>query len=88
MKEINNELIEKIEEILIPEVEEYLEDMNKIVASNDNTLEDDNAIADLKTFLDELINVKKAIVEDTLSVEEMQEVKVKIDELIEQSKEH
>jgi len=88
MKEINNELIEKIEEMLIPEVEEYLEDMNKIVASNDNTPEDDNAIADLKTFLDELINVKKAIVEDTLSVEEMQEVKVKIDELIEQSKEH
>lgn len=88
MKEINTELIEKIEEMLIPEVEEYLEDMNKIIASNDNTAEDDNTIEDLKTFLNELLNVKKALEQETLSDEEVLEVKAKIDELIAQSKEH
>ena len=88
MKEINTELIEKIEEMMIPEIEEYLEDMNKIVASNDNTPEDDNTIEDLNTFLNELLNVKKALEEDKLSDEEVLGVKSKIDELIKQSKEH
>jgi len=88
MKEINKELIEKIDELLIPEVKEYLDDMNKIVLSNDNTPEDDNTIEDLKMFLNELLNVKKALEEKTLSDEEVIEVKSKIDELIEQSKEH
>lgn len=88
MKEISKELIEQIEEMLIPEIEEYIEDMNKIVASNDNTSEDANTIEDLKTFLSELLNVKKALEENTLSEEEVLEVKSRIDELIEQSKEH
>ena len=88
MKEISKELIEKIEKMMIPEIEEYLEDMNKIVASNDNTPEDDNTIVDLQTFLNELLNVKKALEENTLSEEEVLEVKSKIDELIDQSKEH
>lgn len=88
MNEINKELIEKLEEMMIPEIEEYLEDMNKIVLSNDNTPEDDNTIEDLNTFLNELLNVKKALEEGTLNEEEVLEVKSKIDELIEQSKEH
>ena len=62
--------------------------MNKIVLSNDNTTEDDNTIEDLNTFLNELLNVKKALEEGTLNEEEVLEVKSKIDELIEQSKEH
>ena len=88
MKEINKELIEKIEEMIIPEVEEYLEDMNKVVASNENTPEDDNAIKDLKTFLNELFNVKKALEEETLTNEQVLEVKAKIDDLIKESKGH
>ena len=88
MQNINKELIEKIEEMIIPEIEEYLEDMNKIVASKDNTPEDDNTIEDLNTFLNELLNVKKALEEDTLSEEEVLEVKSRIDDLLEQSKEH
>jgi hypothetical protein len=88
MKKIYKELIEKIEEMVIPEIEEYLADMNKIVASNDNTPEDDNTIEDLKTFLNEILNVKKALEEESLSDDEVQEVKFKIDELIEQSKDH
>jgi hypothetical protein len=88
MKELNTELIEKIEDILMPEIEMYLKDMNKIVASNSNTPEDDNTIEDLKTFLNELLNVKKALEEENLSEEEVLLVKSKIDNLIEQSKEH
>ncbi len=74
--------------MMIPEIEEYLEDMNKIVASKDNTPEDDNTIEDLNTFLNELLNVKKALEDDTLSEEEVLEVKSRIDDLLEQSKEH
>ena len=88
MREINEELIEKIDKVIIPEIEEYLEDMYKIVSSNDNTPEDDDAIIDLEAFLNELLNVKKALEDNTLKEENVMEVKAKIDELIEENKKH
>lgn len=74
--------------MIIPEVEQYLKDMSIIVEANDNTEDDDATIEVLNTFLSELLDVKKALEEDSLSEKELLAIQTKINDLVERSKEH
>lgn len=88
MSQIKEDLKAVVEKTVIPEVEEYLEDLNKLIEKDEASDEDMQAIRDLESFLVELQNVVLAINEEKMNDEEASEIYQRVLDLIEQSKEH
>lgn len=86
MSQIKVDLKAVVEQTVIPEVEEYLEDLNKLIENNEASEDDMEAIRDLESFLVELENVVLAINEEKMNDEEAQEIYQRVLDLIEQSK--
>lgn len=88
MTEIKQNLKDVIETTMIPEVEEYLEDLNKLIEKEEATEDDMDAIRDMESFLVELENVLLAIKEEKLDDEKASEIYQRILTLIEESQAH
>lgn len=86
MTEIKQNLKDILEVTMIPEVEDYLEDLNKLIEESKATDDDMEAIRDMESFLVELHNIILVIEEDKLNDEEANEVYQNIMNMIEESK--
>ncbi len=64
MEEIKDKLKDLVENVMIPEVEEYLEDLHKLLETNSQTEDDLLAIKEMESFLVELQNVLAVIEEN------------------------
>lgn len=88
MSQIKEDLKAVVENTVIPEVEEYLEELNKLIEKNEASNDDMETIRDLESFLVELQNVVLAINEEKMDDEEASIIYERVLDLIEQSKEH
>lgn len=88
MSEIKNLLKEIVAETMIPEVEEYLNELHKLLEENKASDDDMLAIREMESFLVELENILLAIKEEKIDDTQAKEVYEKLLKLIEESKEH
>lgn len=74
MEEIKDKLKDLVENVMIPEVEEYLEDLHKLLETNSQTEDDLLAIKEMESFLVELQNVLAVIEENKTPDSEYQRI--------------
>ena len=74
MTEIKEKLKDVVENVMIPEVEDYLEDLYKLLESNSQTEDDKEAIDEMESFLVELQNVLAVIEENKTEDSEYQRI--------------
>lgn len=87
MSKIKDELKEIVEVTMIPEVEDYLEDLFKVLEKNEATDDDMDAIKEMESFLVELQNIVEAINTNQIDDDQASEVYEKIQQLLEDSQE-
>ena len=88
MSNVKKELLEIVEQTVIPEVEDYLEDLYKLIKTNEAKEDDMDIIRDLESFLVELENIVLAINKDKMNDKEASEIYQRILNFIEESKKH
>jgi hypothetical protein len=66
MQNIKEDLKDLVQDTMIPEVENYLEDLLKLLETNSQTPDDILAIEEMESFLVELQNVLAVIEEDKM----------------------
>ena len=74
MQNIKEDLKDLVENTMIPEVENYLEDLFKLLETNSQTPDDVLAIEEMESFLVELQNVLAVIEEDKMPDSEYQRI--------------
>ena len=74
MQEIKERLKDLVENVMIPEVEDYLEDLYKLLETNSQTQDDKEAIDEMESFLVELQNVLAVIEENKMPDSEYQRI--------------
>ncbi|MBU0925235.1 hypothetical protein KKG81_10145 [bacterium] len=74
MQNIKEELQDLVQNTMIPEVENYLEDLLKLLETNSQTPDDMLAIEEMESFLVELQNVLAVIEEDKMPDSEYQRI--------------
>ena len=74
MTEIKEKLKDVVENVMIPEVEDYLEDLYKLLETNSQTQDDKEAIDEMESFLVELQNVLAVIEENKTEDSEYQRI--------------
>ena len=74
MQNIKEDLKDLVENTMIPEVENYLEDLHKILETNSQTPDDMLAIEEMESFLVELQNVLAVIEENKMPDSEYQRI--------------
>ena len=85
MSEIKEKLKEVVEVTMIPEVEEYIADLHKLIENNEATEDNVNEVKEMESFLVELQNIVLAVEEDKIDDEQATEVYENILNLIEES---
>jgi arginine decarboxylase-like protein len=88
MSLIKEKLKETVEELMIPEVHSYLEDLHGSLKDGSATEEEHDAIQEMESFLVELQNIIAVLEEDSISDEEAHVAYHKIQQLIKDSEEH
>lgn len=88
MSEVKQNLKDIVEVTMIPEVEDYLDDLHKLLKEEKASEDDMDAIRDMESFLVELQNILLVIEEDKLDDEQASEVYHNILKMIEESKQH
>ncbi len=83
MSEIKQDLLELVQETMIPEVEAYLEELHELIKENKQTDEDMEEIKEMETFLVELQNIILAIKEDKIDDTQAEEIYENIANLVE-----
>lgn len=83
MSEIKRDLLELVQESMIPEVEAYLEELHELIKENKQTDEDMEEIKEMETFLVELQNIILAIKEDKIDDIQAEEIYENIANLVE-----
>ena len=74
MPEIKEKLKDLVETVMIPEVEDYLEDLYKLLETNSQTQDDKEAIDEMESFLVELQNILAVIEENKTPDSEYQRI--------------
>ncbi len=74
MTEIKEKLKDVVENVMIPEVEDYLEDLYKLLETKSQTEDDKEAIDEMESFLVELQNVLAVIEENKTEDSEYQRI--------------
>jgi soluble cytochrome b562 len=74
MEDIKEKLKDVVENVMIPEVEDYLEDLYKLLETNSQTEDDKDAIKEMESFLVELQNVLAVIEENKTEDSEYQRI--------------
>lgn len=90
MSEIIKKLEESISEMMMPEVDDYISEINEIIKNKDKsqTLEDIEALENMYTLKEELQTILNAIIEDKITDIEAKEIYEKIEALMDESKNH
>ena len=84
MSDIKNELKQIVVETMIPEIENYLEELHASYENKTVSDEDKETIRDMESFLVELQNILLVIEEDKITDEEAQEVYDKMTTMIDE----
>ena len=74
MLDIKEKLKDLVETIMIPEVEDYLEDLSKLLETHSQTPDDMLAIQEMESFLVELQNILAVIEENKTPDSEYQRI--------------
>ena len=74
MQDIKEKLKDLVLTVMIPEVEDYLEDLYKLLETNSQTQDDKEAINEMESFLVELQNVLAVIEENKMPDSEYQRI--------------
>lgn len=74
MQDIKETLNDLVQNTMIPEVENYLEDLHKLLETNSQTPDDMVAIEEMESFLVELQNVLAVIEENKTEDSEYQRI--------------
>ena len=74
MQDIKEKLKDLVQTIMIPEVEDYLEDLSKLLETHSQTPDDMLAIDEMESFLVELQNVLAVIEENKTEDSEYQRI--------------
>ncbi|MDD3008860.1 MAG: hypothetical protein RBR70_06065 [Arcobacter sp.] len=74
METIKEKLKDIVENLMIPEVEAYLEDLYKLLETNSQTDDDKEAMEEMESFLVELQNILAVIEEDKTPDSEYQRI--------------
>ncbi|AXX95498.1 MULTISPECIES: hypothetical protein [Arcobacter] len=85
METIKEKLKDIVENLMIPEVEAYLEDLYKLLETNSQTEDDKEAMEEMESFLVELQNILAVIEEDKTPDSEYQRI---YDYIIQNLEEH
>lgn len=85
MENIKEKLKDIVENLMIPEVEAYLDDLHKLLETNSQTDDDKEAIEEMESFLVELQNILAVIEEDKTEDSEYQRI---YDYIIQNLEEH
>lgn len=85
METIKEKLKDIVENLMIPEVEAYLEDLYKLLETNSQTEDDKEAMEEMESFLVELQNILAVIEEDKTPDSEYQRI---YDYIMQNIKEH
>jgi len=88
MSEVKQNLKDIVETTMIPEVEEYLEDLHKLLKEEKASEDDMDAIREMESFLVELQNILLVLEENKISDEKADSVYQNILRMIEESKSH
>ncbi|TLP40672.1 hypothetical protein [Arcobacter arenosus] len=88
MTQIKKDLLEVVENMMIPEVEAYLEDLHTIIEKKEQTEENMEEVRDMESFLVELQNIIYAVNEGKIDDEQAKEIYEKIQGLIKESHSH
>jgi len=84
MSEVKKELYDIVNNTMIPEVESYVNDLNKVIENKEQTEDTLEEIRDMESFLVELQNILLAIDEEKMDDEQAKEILEKIKRMIEE----
>ncbi|MDC0932717.1 hypothetical protein OAR97_02610 [Arcobacteraceae bacterium] len=87
MPNIKNELKQVIVKTMIPETEDYLEELHEGYETKTISDEDKETMRDMESFLVELQNILQLVDEDKITDEEAQDVHEKITAMLHESDE-
>ena len=88
MSEVKKELYDIVNNTMIPEVESYVNDLNKVIENKEQTEDTLEEIRDMESFLVELQNILLAIDEEKMDEEQAKEILEKIQTMIAEHSEH
>ncbi len=88
MSEIKEDLLEIVQDTIIPEVEAYLEELHELIKVNKQTVEDMEEIKEMETFLVELQNIIFAINDNKIDDIQAEEIYENIASLVEEEENH
>jgi len=88
MSEIKEKLEKAIKELMVPEVQSYIKELNTLVKEEEDSEDDLKALEEMYGLLEELENILLALEENTINDEEAEAVHQNILQLMEDSKEH
>ena len=82
MSQIKQDLLEVIQNTMIPEVEAYIDDLHETIEKDEQTDDTMDEVRDMESFLVELQNIIYAINENKIDDTQAEEVYEKIQKLI------
>lgn len=88
MSEIKKELYSIVHDTMIPEVENYVEDLHKVIEKNEQTDDTLEEVRDMESFLVELQNILLALDEEKMDEEQAKEMLEKIQTMIAEHSQH
>lgn len=88
MSEIKEKLETAIKEMMLPEIQGYIKELNTLVKEEEDSPDDLKALEEMYGLLEELESILLAIEENKITDEEASEVHDNILKLMEESKGH
>lgn len=88
MSEIKEDLLEVVEDVMIPEVEAYIEDLHKLIENKEADDETMEEVKEMESFLVELQNIVLAVNENQLDDKQAEEIYDNISKIIEENQEN
>ena len=88
MSEVKKELYVVVHDTMIPEVENYIEDLHRVIEKNEQTEDTLEEVRDMESFLVELQNILLAIDEEKMNEEQAKGILEKIQTMIDEHSEH
>ncbi|NQY23272.1 MAG: hypothetical protein HRT41_04520 [Campylobacteraceae bacterium] len=88
MSEIKEKLQTAIKEMMVPEIQGYIKELNTLVKDEEDSEDDLKALEEMYGLLEELESILLAIEDNKITDEEASEVHDNILKLMEESKNH
>ena len=88
MSEIKEKLQTAIKEMMVPEIQGYIKELNTLVKDEEDSEDDLKALEEMYGLLEELESILLAIEDNKITDEEASEVHDNILKLMEESKSH